>query len=146
VIEPARIVVTGGRGFADGALVWELLGHVATLVWRGGAALVVGEGGARGADALVRGWVARVRQEPLASVMLEHHTFPADWNRYGIAAGPRRNREMLDAVKPQVVFAFPGGRGTYDCIFAATNRKIPVLRIPQLEFVSSKDLVLCPKI
>lgn len=37
----------------------------------------------------------------------KHHLhFPADWNRYGKAAGLKRNQQMLDEGKPDVVFAF----------------------------------------
>lgn len=42
------------------------------------------------------------------------------------AAGPRRNRRMLDTHRPAVLIAFHGNRGTQDCIRAATARKIPV--------------------
>lgn len=139
-MDTARVVVTGGRAFPDAGLVFELLTHVAGRA----LPLLVAEGGCpRGVDAHVRAW----RDKALAlGLPVVGQTYRADWSTYGLAAGPRRNREMLDTVKPHVVFAFPGHRGTYDCIVAATDRKIPVLRIPELTFVESKELVLCPRI
>jgi phage baseplate assembly protein W len=32
--------------------------------------------------------------------------FPADWNRYGVSAGPKRNRAMFRAIEPHLVIAF----------------------------------------
>lgn len=42
--------------------------------------------------------------------------FPADWNKFGKFAGPKRNQEMVDT-RPDIVLAFPlgispGTRGT----------------------------------
>jgi hypothetical protein len=54
--------------------------------------------------------------------------FPADWIRYGLAAGPIRNREMLDE-KPDSVLGFHdnilASKGTKDCVFEALRRKVP---------------------
>lgn len=54
-------------------------------------------GGARGAD-LLAAQEARARGIRTSVLM-------ADWNQYGLAAGPIRNREMLDK-SPDVVIAF----------------------------------------
>ena len=52
----------------------------------------------------------------------------ADWKRYGLAAGPIRNREMLD-MNPDYVYAFHSdikkSKGTRDCIQEAKKRGIP---------------------
>lgn len=45
------------------------------------------------------------------------------------AAGPIRNQHMLDIGKPDVVLAFPGGRGTEDMIRRAEKAGVPVKRI-----------------
>ena len=51
----------------------------------------------------------------------------ADWHRHGRAAGPIRNRQMLDR-EPDRVIAFQrnGSRGTQDTIDEARRRGIPV--------------------
>jgi len=55
--------------------------------------------------------------------------FNADWGRHGLAAGPVRNREMLNQ-KPDLVIAFHddinSSKGTRDCVEEAKIRGIPV--------------------
>lgn len=64
----------------------------------------VAEGGQTGIDQVVRTW-RHLRQ-------IDGDTFYADWSNYGPAAGPLRNKRMLDAIKPDVIVLFPGGLGT----------------------------------
>jgi len=48
-----------------------------------------------GADPLIAAWaMQRMDRQGLKGLKLER--FPADWQRYGKAAGPRRNQHMLD--------------------------------------------------
>ena len=53
----------------------------------------------------------------------------AEWDEYGKAAGPIRNRKMLDE-KPDLVIAFhpnlAESKGTKDCVNEAKRRGIPV--------------------
>jgi len=53
----------------------------------------------------------------------------ADWDKHGRAAGPIRNRTMLD-LKPDLVIAFhpdiEKSKGTRDCVNEAKRRGIPV--------------------
>lgn len=44
----------------------------------------------------------------------------------GKAAGPIRNQRMLDEGKPDLVVAFPGGRGTADMVRRAKAAGVPV--------------------
>jgi hypothetical protein len=53
---------------------------------------------------------------------------PADWRRYGRAAGPIRNKEML-AHRPQLAVAFPGGTGTADMVGKAKAAGLDVVVI-----------------
>ena len=108
------IVAGGGRD-----LLWLPAQIAAVLLARTSGQLVHGllHGGARGADrtigraAFQLGWPVEV--------------LPADWRRHGRAAGPIRNRELLElaisraealssAAAPAsvLVVAFPGGAGT----------------------------------
>jgi hypothetical protein len=57
--------------------------------------------------------------------------YPADWGRFGRAAGPLRNQRMVDVlsgVRHGLVAAFPSGAsvGTMDCVRRATRAGIPV--------------------
>jgi hypothetical protein len=53
---------------------------------------------------------------------------PADWHGHGMAAGPIRNGLMLE-LKPDVVIAFPGGKGTENMIRQARQRKLVVIQV-----------------
>lgn len=78
-------------------------------------------GAAPGADFLA-GWWAMTNNIPVRA-------FPADWRKYGKRAGFRRNQQMLDEGKPDIVFAFPGGNGTKDMVKRAKAAGVPVLEI-----------------
>lgn len=86
---------------------------------------VIVEGEARGADKM-----ARQLAENRGLIVLK---FPADWKRYGRAAGPVRNREMLTKGKPDRVIAFhkdiTRSKGTLDMMRVAHKSKIPVTLI-----------------
>ena len=53
----------------------------------------------------------------------------ANWDLHGKAAGPIRNRTMLNAHPNAIVVAFPGGRGTDNCISEAQARNMTILRV-----------------
>jgi hypothetical protein len=109
-----RVLVTGGRDFADRELLFGALDRIhAEKVF---AVLV--HGGAKGADRLAGEWgVAR-------GVAVEAQ--PADWKQYGRAAGVIRNSTMLKE-KPDLVIAFPGGKGTADMVKKAKQAGIEVV-------------------
>lgn len=98
-------LVCGGRDFADLA---AFEGIMSDLVELGGRPAVVVHGGASGADAMAGEW-ARV-------MGINCVVYHADWKTHGKAAGPMRNQKMLDDMKPDLVVAMPGGRGTADMI------------------------------
>lgn len=78
-------------------------------------------GGARGVDSAAIDW-AVVNWCPFKE-------YKADWQQYGKAAGVIRNRQMLDEGKPDLVVAFPGGKGTAHMVSIAKERGIPVKEI-----------------
>ena len=59
---------------------------------------VIIEGEASGADSQAK-WIAK-------SLGLEVLEFPANWDKYGKAAGHIRNTQMLEEGKPDKVYAF----------------------------------------
>lgn len=81
--------------------------------------LCMAQGGATGADALARRWA---RWRGVWCVPYE-----ADWNRYGKAAGPIRNERMLADFRPDLVVAFPGGRGTAHMVDIASRAGVRVM-------------------
>ena len=110
-----RVLVCGGRAYADHA-------HLAVSLEALHAArpfILLIHGAAPGADSLAGQW-AEEQGIPVRA-------FPAAWNLHGKAAGPLRNQEMLDEGRPDLVAAFPGGRGTADMVARATLAGVPVL-------------------
>lgn len=67
---------------------------------------------------LARGWAAERT--------LPYMTFPANWDRFGKAAGPIRNKWMLEYGQPDLVVAFPGGKGTAHMVKIATEAGVAV--------------------
>ncbi len=55
--------------------------------------------------------------------------FPADWDKHGKAAGPIRNQQMLDCGQPDLVIAFPGGKGTAHMCRIAKAAGVNVIQI-----------------
>lgn len=112
-----RILVTGGREYANAAVVSMALDAVHR---KHGITLLI-QGGAHGADRLAVQW-AVTRGIPWIT---EH----ANWKQYGKAAGILRNAAMLVKHKPEAVVAFPGGDGTADMIARAEAANVPVWRV-----------------
>lgn len=107
-----RVLVCGGRGFADTDAMTAALGPLHPEI--------VIHGGASGADALAGAWAAG-RNVPCM-------VFPAHWVQ-GRSAGPRRNAWMVTYGKPDLVVAFPGGRGTENMVRTARAAGVEVRRV-----------------
>lgn len=129
-------VVTGGRdrtpSMAELERMVEVMREYETTIVRHGACpprtndrgQMVGS-----TDTLVGAWVK-------ARGLAEVEAWPADWERHGRAAGPRRNRGMLagalDGKSGQpasVLIRFNGGVGTRDCVTAAFERGLVSMAI-----------------
>lgn len=113
--EEYRVIVCGGRDYVDRECLRRVLGELPRR-----PTLIV-EGGAEGADLMARRWAE--------AQGIKRVTVEADWRRYGKAAGPIRNREMLRKHRPHLVVAFPGGRGTADMMQAARDAGVSVLDV-----------------
>jgi hypothetical protein len=99
-----KLLVCGGRHYRNGVHVRATL----DAVHAERPITVLVEGGADGADSLARAWAKALR--------IRFHTYRADWQKLGKAAGPERNARMLRESKPDLVLAFPGGRGTVNML------------------------------
>ena len=109
-----RVLVCGGRDFRDRWLVHNCL----DMIHADRVISCVIAGAASGADHIAANW-AKDRG-------IDLREFPADWKKFGKAAGPMRNRQMLNDGQPDEVVAFPGGRGTADMVRAARAVGLPV--------------------
>ena len=94
------VLVCGGRKFGGWTAVQRVLDRISPDI--------IIHGAARGADSMA-GRYARENNIPCRD-------FPAEWQRYGRSAGHRRNQQMLDEGKPDLVVAFPGGTGTQNMV------------------------------
>jgi hypothetical protein len=117
-----RILICGDRNWTDLKSIKVALLSL-QVYW--GDKLVVIEGEAKGADTLGK-QAARDLNIPEEDIL----KFPADWEKYGKAAGPIRNQQMLDEGKPDIVLAFHpdigSSKGTLDMVKRANKAGIPV--------------------
>lgn len=111
-----KVLVCGGRDYHDEAVVAFILGSLELTKQD-----CVIHGAARGADQLAAIWATRngVPQEP----------YPAKWREHGRSAGPKRNLEMLLKGKPDLVVAFPGGKGTAHMMKIAKEANVTVMEV-----------------
>jgi hypothetical protein len=89
-----RVLVCGDRNWKDYNAIHDVIKD-----WQEKYGIdIILEGEAQGADTMARA-VAMWLDIPFKP-------FPAEWKQYGKAAGPIRNKRMLDEGKPDVVLAF----------------------------------------
>lgn len=112
-----RVLVCGGRNFSDQARLVSILDEIHRVRPIG----CVIEGDARGADRMAGYWARKKR--------IDNLKFRAEWKVYGKAAGAIRNQKMLETGNPDLVIAFPGGRGTADMVKRATMAGIEVINV-----------------
>jgi predicted Rossmann-fold nucleotide-binding protein len=111
------MLVCGGRNYTDKARLSATLNEL--LHARGIIRIIAG--GAKGADTLAEEW-AKACGVPC-------YVYMANWAKLGRNAGPIRNQQMLDEGKPNLVVAFPGGRGTADMVRRARAAGIEVIEV-----------------
>lgn len=116
--------------------------------WSPARRKILRHGAARGVDTVVSNWVKRYHPE------IEVIAHPANWGRFNNSAGPLRNHEMLIRAGDSIVItggrehittalelrsfwsiferidrgliAFPGGKGTADCVRQARENSVHV--------------------
>ncbi len=82
-----------------------------------GYSVIIVSGGATGADALGEKFARQHR--------LKIERFPAEWNKYGKSAGPRRNEQMTQVADGVIVFWDGQSRGTKSMIQCAKKYNKP---------------------
>ncbi len=107
--------IVGSRTFVNYNLFCEVL-QKAVGVW--GMPTEVVSGGAAGADSLAKRW-ATEHSLPCRELLPE-------WSRYGKAAGPMRNTQIIDYATHVIAFPSHGGRGTQDSIRKAAGKPLIV--------------------
>lgn len=130
------VIVTGSRDWPDEMVIWFALADLLKSLPDYVKILLVRHGDYyRGADRMAKRWtqlpsddvfsdgehevVADVKEDP----------YPANWRRFGGAAGPLRNQDMINAdPRADLVMAFPmpNSIGTMKCMDLAELALIPV--------------------
>ncbi len=109
-----KVLVCGGRHYNNARRVFGVLDalHAETPIG------TIITGAATGADEIAEEWAQRRE--------IEYIGCPARWKAHGNAAGPIRNRYMLERHEPDLVVAFPGGSGTTGMVRLARERSVKV--------------------
>jgi len=114
-----KILVCGSRDFVDTELIEQLV-----FVDHEDFTCII-EGGARGADTIAQQLAFKYG---MACLHVE-----ANWAKYGRAAGPIRNKWMLEFGQPDIVYAFHTNKalskGTNNMVNQAINTGITVVEV-----------------
>lgn len=137
-----RLLVCGSRDFEDQLLVTQMIHSEYVKASDKSLPLTVIEGGAKGADAMAHNAAEHIQEiirisfnldsDGNLNTELRHEQYPADWETHGKAAGPIRNKQMLDEGKPDKVLAFINkplveSRGTKNMVEIAEKAGLPVI-------------------
>jgi hypothetical protein len=130
---PMNLAVTGGRDthvsdedFKWLVEVWNSLGGEADYAEDGNIDMILLGDCPTGVDNEIHGRLWSDSKLFKDDVAPAYMIFDADWTKHGKAAGPIRNQEMID--EADALAAFPGGRGTADCVRRAKAKGIPIFR------------------
>lgn len=112
-----RVLVCGGRDYHDREKVFEVISSMRAEK----KITMLIAGCASGADALALECADLLR--------IDHTKFFANWDEQLMSAGPIRNQRMLNVMSPELVVAFPGGKGTADMCERARKAGIKVMEV-----------------
>ena len=111
-----RILICGDRDYKDWLKVQDYLNTISRTT-------IIIHGGARGADSLAGNLATSLKMKVIK--------FPAEWDKYGKAAGVLRNQQMLDDGHPDLVVYFhkdlENSKGTKDMVTRAVDNKIKTI-------------------
>lgn len=105
-----RVAVVGSRGFDDQVLFDSTMSNFAPSA--------VISGGAKGADSMAAEYAKKNG--------IELVEFLPDWKQHGRAAGPIRNKTIIEAADACIAFWDGKSRGTLNSINLAKKKGIPV--------------------
>lgn len=123
-----RVLVCGGRDFKKKSLIYRILDELS----KEHDIECIIEGDAEGVDRIAGSWAQKKR--------IMNVKYQAEWNLYGSSAGPIRNNKMLKEGKPDLVIAFPGGKGTDHMKEIARKALVKVLEVKPRAGFSSEVL------
>lgn len=142
ISKPFTVIVTGWRFWprSKAYLVHNELTEVRNYLVAHDQQMIVREGQCPydGVDQYAYEWVLTQNNN-----LVKPHRCPAQWERYGSAAGPVRNQEMVD-LGADLCLGFPQTRepgaktsGTHNCLKAARKAGIPIRQFSYEEVLSA---------
>lgn len=117
LMDSYKVIIAGGRSFAD----YELLTTKCDALLKQKSTtldIVIISGTAKGADSLGERYALE------RGYAVEH--FPADWKKYGRAAGMMRNAQMADIANALIAFWDGKSSGTKNMIDTAMKKKLNI--------------------
>ena len=112
-----KVIIAGGRDFKDYHLLHEKCKKILFTNYSPSDLVILSGKEPRGADALGERFAKQYGIKILE--------FPPDWNKYGKAAGPIRNRQMAENANALIAFD-TSGRGTKNMIETANELGLKV--------------------
>lgn len=109
-----KVIIAGGRDFMD----FELLYTSCKKILGNKEVEEIVSGCAKGAD--------RVGEKYAEFNKIQIKKFPAEWDKYGKAAGYRRNKDMAEYADALIAFWDGKSKGTKHMIDLATANKLEV--------------------
>jgi hypothetical protein len=106
-----KLAVVGSRGFGAVDRIRPILNKIRMTC---GQELIIVSGGAEGPDQIAEQWAHEHG--------LKAEIFPADWDAFGQAAGPKRNQQIIDAADSFIAFWDGESTGTMDAIRRAKRK------------------------
>jgi len=112
-----KVAIVGSREFPQKEVVKS---YIALMVWNkeGIGDFTIVSGGARGVDT----WA----EEEAEKLGISTEIYPANWDKYGKAAGYKRNQQIVEAADHIVAFWNGESKGTKHTIDIALEKKVPV--------------------
>ena len=102
-----KIAIIGSRSFQDyGLLIKTMASYTPSTIVSGGA---------KGADTLAERYAGEIG--------VDCNIFKPDWKRYGRAAGPKRNKQIVEASDLIIAFWNGKSRGTFSTISLKNSLK-----------------------
>lgn len=119
-----RLLVAGGRNFYNYKLIDKTLSEWLSSQQYSCDEIILVHGDGNGTDRIADQWAKYncIKTEP----------HPAPWKRYGPAAGPMRNEEIIESEIDYAIL-FPGGKGTADIQKKIINSGVDYIMVLDLE-------------
>jgi hypothetical protein len=121
-----NLLIAGSRAFKDYNLLIAEIDKFIASHFKDQEIIII-SGGAVGAD--------QMGERYAASKGYKCQRFPADWKKYGKAAGPIRNKQMVDISDAAAIFWNKVSPGTRNTLNLCKDKQIPLLLVEYTELV-----------